>query len=328
MRLIIHHWDTDGIASAVILTEQLKNEFQYFTPTPGNYFLSSEEKDFISGIKPEKIYLTDMSLPEKDLVFLNNLTDFEVFDHHSGQKIEGINIHNPIIEGAESIKYPSCTTVLKEYFGFDENILYWAGVWGDFGFKLKENNPLFISLMNFLNKEKIDFDDFKSFVSIVDSQYKTGDKNRIYKTIDFLLKNPPLNIISDKSFSIIIEELEKVKKEELKRFKSYEKIEILKLKTSYYIISDMCRLKYKESPEKYNIVIGERKNFYNFYLRTGIEDLSELVKQTKRQGFLGGGKKDVLGVVIHREDFDRFIDFISEYFFKNKGVELRNIIKE
>ena len=328
MNLIIHHWDMDGIASAIILTKQKGGKFKYFTPAAGNYFLSNQEREIISSMNPEKIHLVDMSLPEDDLIFLNNLADFEVFDHHSGHHINGVKIHNPVLDGAKSIEYPSCTTVLKDYFNLEEDVLYWSGVWGDFGFKLKETDALLISLKSFLTKNKINFEDFKLFVSIADSQYKTGDKNKIYELIEYLLLNPPLNILSEKKFSSILAELEKVKKEEVKRFKSYGKVEFLKLKTSYYVISDLCRMKYKETPDKYNIVLGERKDFYNFYLRTGIEDLSELIKKTKSNGFFGGGKKDVLGVVMPKKDFNRFIDFISENFFKQRDIDIGKILAE
>jgi hypothetical protein len=328
MNLIIHHWDMDGIASAIILTKQKEERFKYFTPTAGNYFLSSEERAIISSMNPDKIYLVDMSLPKDDLIFLNNLADFEVFDHHSGHSIEGVKIHNPILEGAKSIEYPSCTTVLKEYFKLEEDIFYWSGIWGDFGFKLKETDYLLVSLKSFLNKNKIEFKDFKLFVTIADSQYKTGDKEKIYELIDFLLSNPPINILSEKIFSSILSKLEEVKKQELKRFKTFGKVEFLKLKTPYYVISDLCRLKFSETPDKYNIVLGERKDFYNFYMRTGIEDLSELIKQTKSNGFFGGGKKDVLGVVMPKDDFDKFVNFISGVFFKQRGINIIKILKE
>ena len=326
MDLTIHHWDADGIASAVLLTKVLGKKFDYFTPPAGNYFLSEDDKNHIKNLGAEKIYLVDMSLPETDLKFLNRISDFQVYDHHSGKLIEGIKIKNPILTGAKSMDYPSCTTVIREEFNLSEDILFWSGIWGDVGFKLKEDDPLMIRLKTFLNTNKIDFNDFKLFVSTIDFQYKTGDREKIYNVISFLLDNPPIQIIKEKRFTSIIDEVEKAKEEEFKKFKNYGKLEYLHTKSPYYIISDLCRLKYKENPKKFSVVLGERENFYNFYLRTTAEDLSSLVKEVKEKGFFGGGKKDVLGVVLEKKDFNRFLGFINEFFIKN-GLDLKKIME-
>lgn len=327
MNLIIHHWDTDGIASAVILSKQLGESFSYFTPPPGNYFLSEYDREEIKKRRAEKIYLVDMSLPEDDLKFLNSISDFQVYDHHSGRLIEDVKIKNPILLGAKSTEYPSCTTVLKEEFGLKEDILIWSGVWGDIGFKLKEDDSIFVNLKNFLNENNIDFDDFKLFVSAVDYQYKTGDREKVYAVIDFLLKNSPLDILNKKEFTEVIKEVEKAKEEEFLKFTDYGKLTFLHTKSPYYIISDLCRMKYKETPEKYNVVIGEREHFFNFYLRTISEDLSPLVKRVKEAGYFGGGKTDVLGVVIERENFSEFLDFINDFFIERE-INLKDICKE
>ncbi len=327
MNLIIHHWDTDGIASAVILTKQLGESFSYFTPPPGNYFLSGYDREEIKNRNAEKIYLVDMSLPEDDLRFLNSISDFQVYDHHSGKLVEGVRIKNPILFGAKAIEYPSCTTILREEFGLENDLLIWSGVWGDVGFKLKEDDSIFINLKNFLNENNIDFEDFKLFVSAVDYQYKTGDREKVYAVINFLLKNSPLDILGKKEFTDVIKEVEEAKKEEFLKFEDYGKLTFLHIKSHYYIISDLCRMKYKETPEKYNVVIGEREHFFNFYLRTASEDLSPLVKKVKDEGYFGGGKTDVLGVVIERENFNGFLKFINE-FFMGKGINLKKVCKK
>jgi len=42
--LIIHHWDTDGICSAKLLIEYLKDkQIDNKTPVIGNYYLTDEE---------------------------------------------------------------------------------------------------------------------------------------------------------------------------------------------------------------------------------------------------------------------------------------------
>jgi len=326
MDLIIHHWDTDGVVSAVILTKVLRNKFYYFTPSPGNYFLSKKEREEIKNFKSNNIYLLDMSLPEADLKFLDSISNFEVFDHHTGEKVNKINMHNPVLDGESQKKYPSCSSVIKDYYNLEEDILIWAGIWGDFGFKLDKEDKMYKNLTEYLAKVDFSFKEFKLLVSTIDYQYKTGEKERIYRVIKFLLNNNVRKIIDKKKFVNVISEIENEKMKQIRKFKEYGQMEFLFLNNPYYIISDLCRMQYKKTPEKYNIVLGYRDGFYNFYLRTGKEDLSPIVEKTRKQGYFAGGKNDVLGVVFKENDLKKFIKFVQDCFFKKRGLNLNKVI--
>ena len=82
--MIIHHWDTDGICSAALLKTVKRDELF----VPENFFLTEEEKNYIEKRNPEWIYLVDIALPDKDINFLESISDLYIFDHHRRKEKE------------------------------------------------------------------------------------------------------------------------------------------------------------------------------------------------------------------------------------------------
>ena len=121
MRLILHHWDTDGICSAALLyNEESKN----MTPIIGNYFLTDDEIERISQF--DEIYIADLALHEDSLKKLVEVARVKVFDHHLTKKIDGVEYINPIMNGKEEEEYPSASWIVGEFLEkenkFDEFI--------------------------------------------------------------------------------------------------------------------------------------------------------------------------------------------------------------
>ena len=108
--LLIHHWDTDGICSARLLLEKLSDkDITNKTPELGNYFLTDQELEDYS--KFDFVIVTDMSLPEDNILRLAKNAEVMIFDHHLGKVIEQVFHNNPIIKGENPDKYPSTITL-------------------------------------------------------------------------------------------------------------------------------------------------------------------------------------------------------------------------
>ncbi len=321
MRLIIHHWDADGIGSAVLWTRVKGEEFKYFTPEIGNYFLSPEDRKKIGEPGAESLVLLDMSLPEEDLLFLNSLGSFQVVDHHHGKRVEGIDMINPTLEGREA---PSNTRVITELFRLPHNHMEYLGIYGDNGFKLKDGDPILEEMKEFYGK---DFERFKKAVKIVDLQYKTGDRERVYSVVKYLLSQPLLSVLEREEFTGVEKMVEEeIRREEAKLMEG-DVVNFLFTPTRFRIVSDLTRRIFARSPEKINLVVGLQGDYLNFYLRTRCTDLSSLVKRAKDMGFYAGGKRDVIGAVVERGKVEDYVNLLEDFFRSaGKEVDLRPFI--
>ncbi len=318
-RLVLCHWDCDGIASAVLFSKATGGGYTWFTPQIGNYFLDRQDRQLLEKMAPEEVVVLDMSLPEQDLRFLSRLAgQLRVFDHHHGRRAEGIYIFNPVLDGADPESFPSTTSVLKAYFDLDEDFLYYAGIFGDVGFKLSQDHPLIQKMNSFLQRKGMDWEEFVRRVRIIDAQYKTGDRDRVYSMIDFLISRGFEAVGKSEFFSSAVDEVEREKERELKRFVRFNNFNLLITASPFKIVSDLCRAKFTEDPESFTVVVGRQGEMLNFYMRTRKLDLGPLVVSLKGKGFFAGGKKDVVGVVVEPGRLDSLLQEMENY-LKERG---------
>ena len=128
--LIVHHWDTDGLASAAMLLRFFEKlnaniKIELMTPTINNFYLQSEEYDVIKDQNFDFIITCDINFPE-DVVF--KLAEIKpgkvfVFDHHKQDPIKAVFYYNK--------PYPSCSLVLRDYLHLEFDMLSIIGDIGD-----------------------------------------------------------------------------------------------------------------------------------------------------------------------------------------------------
>ena len=68
--VVVHHWDTDGVASALILREERGKEPLFFPPSPGRYNLTASQREELSSLSPRQILLADMNLSQEEYLRL------------------------------------------------------------------------------------------------------------------------------------------------------------------------------------------------------------------------------------------------------------------
>ncbi len=323
MELVIHHWDADGIGSAVLWSRVKGGSFSYFTPEIGNYFLSQKDRKEIEGRRPDSLVLLDMSLPEPDLKYLNSLGPFTVVDHHHGVRVDGVKIINPTLEGREA---PSNTRVLTELFSLPHNDMEYLGLYGDNGFKLKEDHPLLREMREFYGER---FHDFVKAVKVVDLQYKTGDRQRVYAAVEYLLERPLLSVLEREEMVEVEAMVEEEIRRELERTRTAPGLNFLFTPSKFRIVSDLTRRLFARAPESLNLVVGLQGEFFNFYLRTSLFDLSPLVRRAKALGFYAGGKKDVIGAVVEKERVEEYLSLLEEFLAeKGSNRELKSLLAD
>ena len=312
--LLIHHWDTDGICSAKLLLEKLKDkDIDNRTPTLGNYFLTEEELDEYS--KYDYVIVADMSLPEKNILSLAENAKVMIFDHHLGKVITQVFHHNPVIKGENPDKYPSASWIVNDYLGNDINLYALLGIIGDHEQKIK-NNPEFINKINqFCQENNLTFEDMHKMAYLLDSNYKLGDKKTVENAPHLLLNiSSAEEILNNPVWNENLTKLDN----EMTRILNLPGDEIngillKKINTSFNIISTITR-KIAWDSGKNTIVVNT--GFFNdkdqIYMR-GKKTAEPMIQRGKDLGFKCGGKKEVLGAIVPKNMTDSFVNELLEY---------------
>ena len=309
--LLIHHWDTDGICSAELILEKLKDkQMKNVTPQIGNYYLTEKELNDYS--KYDYIMILDMSLPSNNVLQLANKSKIMIFDHHLGQIIDQVFHYNPIIKGENPDLYPSTSWIVNDYLKNKDNLYSFLGIIGDHEQRIKNNIDFNKKINQYCQEKNITFDDLLEMVYLLDSNYKIGDKKAVEKAPYELLKiRQPQEILENKKWNknlkILDDEINKLLK---KPNEEINNIIFKKIDTKYNIISTITR-KISWATGRDTLVINT--GFFNdkdqIYMRSK-KNVEPIIKKGKELGFKCGGKKEVLGAIIPKDKTNMFIEEI------------------
>jgi len=308
-RLIIHHWDTDGICSAAMLYD---SSAENMTPSIGNYFM---EKDEIVAIRErgfEEIYVVDMALNEESMKALADIAPVKVFDHHVTKRVDGIDYTNPILDGKDEEDYPSASWVVGNSVGMGDNILSFLGAVGDWEERLK-NIRFYKKLQDFMDRASTSFEEMHLMVKLIDSNYKIGDKREVEQAVVSLSETDDVKgyILNNEKWrrnkDTIESEIDKALSAEEKKVGN---ITIKNIKSRYNIISAVAR----KAWDKRNYVIVTNCGYFaddcQVYVRG--ENCLGLIKMAVEKGYVAGGKKNVMGAIVPKSEKDAFVGEIVE----------------
>ena len=315
--LLIHHWDTDGICSARILLKHLSDkDITNKTPELGNYYLTEDELNNYS--KYDFVIVADMNLPEDNILKLAKNAKVMIFDHHLGKEIKQVFHHNTVIKGENPDDYPSASWIVNDFLGNDINLFSLLGVVGDHEQKIENNKKVSKIIDEFCKNNNLTFDDMLKIAYLLDSNYKLGDKKEVENAPHFLLKidsaeeilkNTKLNENYTKLNDELTKQLELPADE-------INGIILKKIDTPYNIISTITR-KVAWSSGKNTVVINS--GFFDdkdqVYVRSK-KNAEPMIMRGKSLGFKCGGKKEVLGAIVPKEQTDSFVQEILEFLKK------------
>jgi len=315
--LLIHHWDTDGICSARLLLEKLKDkDITNKTPTLGNYYLTETELDMYS--KYDFVIIVDMSLPEENVLRLAENAKVMIFDHHLGKVIDKVFHHNPVIKGENPDKYPSASWIVNDFLDNSINIYAILGIIGDHEQKIKNNKEFDKIITDFCKENRVTFDELLKMVYLIDTNYKMGNKLAVeespitllrFDSADDILYNKTWN----ENFDKINSEIQTLLSEP---GEDIDGVIFKRINTPYNIISTITR-KIAWDSGKNTLVLntGFFKDKDQIYMRSN-KDAKPMIKRGKELGFKCGGKKEVLGAIVPKEKTNDFIEEIKT-FLKN-----------
>ena len=312
--LLIHHWDTDGVCSAYLLLKHLSDKnIINKTPGLGNYFLTEEELAQYSNY--DYVIVSDMALPEENILTLAKNAKVMIFDHHLGPVIKEVFHHNPVIKGEDPNKYPSASWIINDYLKNPVNLFAILGVLGDHEKRI-QNNSLFSKIIDdFCKENNLTFDNLLNMVFLIDSNYKIGDRVEIENIPHLFLKIKDHNDILNnskwnKNLTLLNDEISKQLE------KPTEEINGLlfkKIHTPYSIISTITRTIAWESGKNTLVInTGFFDDMDEIYVRSS-KNLEPMIQRGKLLGYRCGGKKEVLGSIVPKEQTDSFVQELIDY---------------
>jgi len=308
--LIVHHWDTDGIVSAVLVVKALKLEdFVNVTPPIGEFRFDNRIWKEIE--KSEKLYVLDLNLPQE----VENIEKETIFiDHHIQKRIKNPHVKqiNPVLDGRD---FPSASFVVSEYFSL-WNYLSTLGAVGDIGeraFSIKK-------VLELLNSEGIKKEEALKLVQLIDSNYIVMERESVEKSVNVILELEPKELLEYEKWNKNLELISEAIEDAISNIKVIkDNIAFIEFESKFNIISKVARKIVWEM--NYDGAIVVNKNFNGkgqiyFRISSNLVDkikMNEIINTLKSKGFNAGGKKDVLGCICDKKEIDEVLNVINDY---------------
>ncbi len=298
--MIVHHWDTDGICSASLLMDKYGKQ-ENFTPKIGNYWLDKEDIDALRGYK--EVIVADMNLSNAgELCKFAKLT---IYDHHIAKRVECAEHINPYLEGKA---YPSATLVIYEHLNLPLDHRVILGMVGDVGKKIMER-PQKELVERYLRASGRSFEDIEKAALLLDSSYKMFKRKEVVE--DVRMAGELDSILNSEKLLKNQEILEKEIDDSVARAEDIGNITVLRMNTQHHIISAVAR-KIAWDMGKTALVLNEKSDRDEIYLRSPEGDVSRYIKIAKERGYNAGGKKEVMGAVLPKGEGKIFFNEIME----------------
>ncbi len=310
--LIIHHWDTDGIASAALTIKSLNlDDFINITPPIGEF--KFDDIIYEAMEKTEKIYVLDLNLTQeletikKDTIFI---------DHHIQCKIKNPRVKqiNPILNGESSKKFPSASFVVSDYFSVWN---FWSslGVIGDIGkeaFKIPK-------ILKLLNDNNISMNEALRIVQLIDSNYIKMDRKAVGDAVNILLNLSPNELLEYKPWINNLKCIESTINEIISKIEVKNDIAFVEYSSPYNVISKIARKIVWDM--NYSGAIVLNKSFHGnsqLYFRISnsmVEkiNIEKIIQDLKNKGYNAGGKKEVLGVIFEKGKDEDVLNIINSH---------------
>ncbi len=304
---IVHHWDTDGIISAVLLEKFLKKilkktSISFVVPKIGEHSINAFD---IPLGKNYSLLITDYGIPINDIekAYADKGVKTYIIDHHKNAIPPNHKsiICNPIAYGATEDEFPSTTVVIKKLIDADaDELLVAIGIVGDLGQRISQG-PYYSWVKRVLYKNNISLQEAIEITKLIDSCYKLLDKKCILHTIETLREKNPTSVLNDKllrnNLEQIKDEVEKIIKDETST-ESFRNIVLVNAKSKYYVTSEVGRRLASEYPDKIIVLYNrvETMETTYIYVRSQTYQVGEIIKCLKNKGYIVGGKDHVFVV--------------------------------
>lgn len=314
---LIHHWDTDGLASAAILLEYLataspKTAVVLSHPAISNYVLTEGEYGKIADQAPHAIITVDLNFPLEVIERLEKIQKpIFVFDHHS----QTAEIHRP---GVQSTRYPGCSFLLHEYMKQPISLLSILGMVGDQEERIQTRSDFYPQVKQMMDAHHLSFDKILRITKLIDTVYMVGDDEGFASVIDLLRKDPQKALTDQRLLQNeqkLQQTITQAAHAPLKEMAPH--LFFLSFQSPFHVISEVTRQKSRQHPDDLVMVEQQRGDSTILYVRRRNLpiDLGSVVELARSHGYNSGGKPEVAGIVLPTREAEQFrqqlIDFLK-----------------
>jgi hypothetical protein len=321
--LLIHHWDTDGLCAGTMLKQEVDGEWERFTPTIGNYFLTPEEIEWIGSRDFERAIITDMALPVEHVLAVKeglaagDRDAMRIYDHHLQPVIDGVQHNNPIARGGDPKKIPSATWVVMEAFGRNPDLLAALGAVGDHEVRLNLLKEAYQVVLEVAGLLDVTFHDLIQMVKLIDASYKMDDRAGVYQVASLLeeMSSDPEKILGNPDLQKRAESVDR----EIEKWvhaspEDVQGILVLRMDTGYHIVSTVGRQLAWQSG-RVSVIVNTGLDRQDQLYARGC-DMTRVIEFSRGRGYRAGGKAEVVGVVLPKKDLEAFL---PEFLEKIRG---------
>jgi len=309
--VIVHHWDSDGISSAALLSRIFNDrELSFLVPKIGLYSANAIDLGNLAPSKNTIIILLDYGLPPDEVIRLRRMVDSEVavIDHHVNEAL-GRLFCNPIALGCPEDDYPSTTWVLKEILDVSgHEDLVALGVIGDVG-RFIRSYEISSWVNDVCSKYGLTINDLIKASGIIDTCYRLID----YKCIDYARE-----VLTSKSVREVLRSRRllgkylRLREEIAKALNNAEVtdvdrvIKLFRVNSDSYITSCIGRELARKFKDKVIVLCHEvRKLGMSYiYVRSHKYILRHVLQGLKSKGLKVGGKDRVLVITCRNNRCD------------------------
>ncbi len=300
--LIIHHWDTDGVASAAAIIRLLINN-KVLTDIPRIGVYDSSALRHIKVDEEKPILMLDYGINPLEAAKVLPKDNLLVIDHHAVDPQPSVSC-NPVAErlGGE-LRYPATAKVIYDLAG-DRGVelrdLAVLGIVGDLG--PKAANALSMcskELATELSDEELRL--FERASDIIDACYRLIKPEMIKHAVKVLANEGVKGVIEDKALLRNYYEFTRISREALDHLeKVYVKglIEVYDLRLNAYLTSFIGRLLARRN-SKGAIILRHQIDSLGLtyvYIRSYSISMASLRNRLARLGYRVGGKDYVVVV--------------------------------
>ncbi|MBE8540581.1 DHH family phosphoesterase [Geoglobus acetivorans] len=310
MNLLIHHWDTDGICSAALLVESLKDEeFENISLFPGIFEFDGRIRGHIA--EAERIYIVDVNMVDEAEVIVKPLY---FFDHHIQRRIENENAThvNPLLEGKPA---PSASYVVSDYF----NHWGWQSAIGAVG-DLGRGAFQFDWVRKLLDRHGLSENQALHLARLINSPSMVCDLDGVEGAVERITHSDPLELLNDDEWTNNLDLLESEIAEIVERAEDKGDFVYARYSSRYNVTSIVARRLVWDLKFPIAIVVNEDYNGHaQIYIRVdkALADrlgIADLIRRLKSLGFNAGGKSDVLGIICAKTRLDEALSIVGDHF--------------
>ena len=282
---VVHHWDSDGIASAAIV-HRLRPDASFYVPRIGL---------FSAGALPElegcdAVLLLDYGVRAREVEALEGRlgVPVAVIDHHVNEA-RGMLFCNPVALGGSEDEWPSTTWVMRRLLGlegFDDLVA--PGLVGDLGSRAA----------SFLDKLETgsSLEELLLAANLVDSCYRAVDYQGIARARQLLSEGGVQAVLRDSRLRGTLEEVEREFSAVLSSLEPEARgvVVVYRAVTDFYLTSRLGRRLADRHPESIVVLVNRVRRLGSAYVYVRSQHLSlRAVLESLRAAMHVGGKDKV-----------------------------------